>query len=107
MRQGGIQFQSIDIIIPIDSRLENLYKKYSLDINNSNNLEKKENNISKERSPAFPTKDITENNTIKTEKIKKSKIKLFYKDIAESLDIEELHLDAILWVNYEELINMH
>jgi len=58
-----------EIFIPIDSRLENLYKKYS-------NLEN----------------------------INKDEIKRFYLDLSEKLNIPLLHLDAILWVNNENLI---
>ncbi|MDR0772333.1 MAG: N-glycosylase/DNA lyase [Candidatus Peribacteria bacterium] len=31
-------------------------------------------------------------------------ISLFYTDLSEKLNIPELHLDAILWVNYNDLI---
>jgi hypothetical protein len=31
-------------------------------------------------------------------------IKLFYYDLSEKLEIPEIHLDAILWVNYNNLI---
>jgi DNA-(apurinic or apyrimidinic site) lyase len=31
-------------------------------------------------------------------------IMLFYKDLADKLNIPMLHLDSILWVNYKELI---
>jgi len=31
-------------------------------------------------------------------------IDLFYSDLSEKLDIPELHLDAIVWVNYDSLI---
>ena len=56
-------------MIPIDSRLENLYKKYE--------------NI---------------------EEINNKKIKEFYINLSNKLNIPLLHLDAILWVNYDELI---
>ena len=59
-----------NLMIPIDSRLENLYKKYSL------------------RAECFSPLQI----------------KIFYKNLSEKLEIPLLHLDAILWVNYEELM---
>jgi N-glycosylase/DNA lyase len=31
-------------------------------------------------------------------------IKLFYYDLSEKLEIPEIHLDAILWVNYNDFI---
>lgn len=36
---------------------------------------------------------------------KSLKIKDFYKTLSEKLNIPELHLDAIIWVNFERLIN--
>jgi len=59
-------------MIPIDSRLENLYKKY----------EKLDNEV----------------------KINTKEIKKFYINLSKKLNIPLLHLDAILWVNYDELI---
>jgi len=58
-----------NLMIPIDSRLENLYKleTWKIDFN-------------------------------------KKEIKEFYIDLSKKLDIPLLHLDAILWVNYDELI---
>jgi N-glycosylase/DNA lyase len=56
-------------MIPIDSRLENLYIKYS---NNS--------------------------------EIKLKEVKEFYIALSNKVNIPLLHLDAILWVNYDELI---
>ena len=61
-----------NLMIPIDNRLENLYKK---DENLDNN-----------------TKIITK------------EIKNFYIELSKKLKIPLLHLDAILWVNYDELI---
>ena len=61
-----------DLMIPIDSRLENLYKKYK----------KIDKNI----------------------KINIKEIKIFYIELSKKLKIPLLHLDAILWVNYDELI---
>ncbi len=58
-----------NIMIPIDSRLENLYKKYE--------------NI---------------------ENINTKKIKDFYIKLSKQLKIPLLHLDAILWLNYDELM---
>ena len=58
-----------NIMIPIDSRLENLYKKYN-DIENINTQQ----------------------------------IKEFYINLSKKINIPLLHLDAILWVNYDELI---
>ncbi len=58
-----------NLMIPIDSRLENLYKKYK-------------------------NKEI----------INKKEIKEFYINLSEKLNIPLLHLDAILWVNYNELM---
>jgi len=63
------------ISIPIDSRLTNLYEKYKWD-NISNN---EKNNI--------------------------IEIKEFYFDLSKKLGIPELHLDALVWVNYNELID--
>jgi len=56
-----------NLMIPIDSRLENLYKKYNWEWS-------------------------------------KKEIKNYYIELSKKLDIPPLHLDAILWVNYEELI---
>jgi len=72
------------IKIPIDSRLENLFKIYNYKYDNlEKNLEKKsEKNL---------------------EKIFKNS-KIFYSELSKKLKIPELHLDAILWVNYEKLI---
>jgi DNA-(apurinic or apyrimidinic site) lyase len=62
-----------NITIPIDSRLEKLYKKYS--------------NINSE------------------EWVNNKEVKKYYSDLSERLKIPELHLDAIVWVNYDDLIN--
>ncbi len=56
-----------NLMIPIDSRLENLYKKYNWEAS-------------------------------------KKEIKNYYRSLSKKLNIPLLHLDAILWVNYEELI---
>jgi hypothetical protein len=32
-------------------------------------------------------------------------IKKFYFDLSKKLQIPELHLDALVWVNYDDLIN--
>jgi len=56
-----------NLMIPIDSRLENLYKKYNWDWS-------------------------------------KKEIKNYYIELSKKLNIPLLHLDAILWVNYDELI---
>ncbi len=66
-----------NLMIPIDSRLENLYKKYSPPI------------------LAFPPEG---------ERNKQKQIKKFYINLSKKLNIPLLHLDAILWVNYNELI---
>ena len=63
------QYFQENIMIPIDSRLENLYKKYE-----------------------------------GIEEINNKKIKEFYIKLSKKLNIPLLHLDAILWVNYDELI---
>jgi len=60
-----------NIMLPIDSRLENLYKKYSGD------------------PQGAPLQEIKE----------------FYINLSKKLNIPLLHLDAILWVNYDELMN--
>jgi len=62
-----------NIMIPIDSRLENLYKKYA---------------------PLTPFEGGIDN----------KKIKEFYINLSKKLNIPLLHLDAILWVKYEELM---
>ncbi len=62
-----------DLMIPIDSRLENLYKK---------------------DAPLTPFEGV----------IKNKEIKNFYIELSKKLKIPLLHLDAILWVNYDELI---
>jgi len=67
-----LKYFSQKLMIPIDSRLENLYKKY----------ENIDNDI----------------------KINNLQIKNFYIELSRNLKIPLLHLDAILWVNYEELI---
>ena len=56
-----------NLMIPIDSRLENLYKKYNWEWS-------------------------------------KREIKNYYIELSKKLNISLLHLDAILWVNYVELI---
>jgi len=56
-----------NLMIPIDSRLENLYKKYNWEAS-------------------------------------KKEIKNYYIELSKKLNIPLLHLDAILWVNYVELI---
>ena len=58
-----------NLMIPIDSRLENLYKKSTW-----------------------------------KEKFTKKEIKQFYIDLSKQLNIPLLHLDAILWVNYEKIL---
>jgi len=64
-----------NLMIPIDSRLENLYKKYN-----------------PHPSPLLKERE------------QKKKIKEFYIDLSKKLNISLLHLDAVLWVNYDELI---
>ena len=59
-----------NLMIPIDSRLENLYKKYK-------------------------NKEV----------INKKEVKEFYINLSKKLNIPLLNLDAILWVNYGELID--
>ncbi len=66
-----------NIMIPIDSRLEKLYEKY--------------NN--------YPIP----NPSLKT-KGRELYVKIFYKNLSKKLKIALLHLDAILWVNYDELM---
>lgn len=66
-----------NLMIPIDSRLENLYKKYS---------------------------SYSDFMIEKVQKVDDKKIKDFYIDLSKKLKIPLLHLDAILWVNYDELI---
>ena len=63
------QYFPENIMIPIDSRLENLYKKYE--------------------NPLTPLP---------------GGIKEFYINLSKKLNIPLLHLDAILWINYDELI---
>ena len=63
------QYFPENIMIPIDSRLENLYKKYE--------------------NPLTPLP---------------GGIKEFYINLSKKLNIPLLHLDAIVWVNYDELI---
>lgn len=58
------------LMIPIDSRLENLYKFF-----------------------------------IWKEKYTKKEIKNFYIDLSNKLNIPLLHLDSILWVNYEKILD--
>lgn len=65
-----------NIAIPIDSRLINLYEKYNFV---SENVEQKE------------IKNLKE-------------IKNFYLELSKKIKIPELHLDALVWVNYDELI---
>jgi len=62
-----LEYFPVNLMIPIDSRLENLYKKYG-------NKSKKE-------------------------------IREFYIDLSKKLNIPLLHLDAVLWVNYDDLMN--
>jgi len=64
-----LEYFPFDLAIPVDSRLENLYKKY-----------------------------VKENFT-------KKEIKQCYLDLAKKLNIPPLHLDAILWVNYERFFD--
>ncbi len=68
---GYLEYFPETLMIPIDSRLENLYKKY-------NNQQ---------------------------ETTSKKDVKEFYVDLSKKLNIPLLHLDAILWVNYDELMN--
>ena len=56
-----------NLMIPIDSRLENLYKRYNWEAS-------------------------------------KKEIKNYYRGLSKKLNIPLLHLDAILWINYEELV---
>jgi len=56
-----------DLMIPVDSRLENLYKKYNW---------------------AWTKKEIKD----------------YYINLSKKLNIPPLHLDAILWVDYERFI---
>jgi DNA-(apurinic or apyrimidinic site) lyase len=56
-----------DLMIPVDSRLENLYKKYNWTWT-------------------------------------KKEIKDYYINLSKKLNIPPLHLDAILWVDYERFI---
>jgi len=56
-----------NLMIPIDSRLDNLYKKYNWEWS-------------------------------------KREIKNYYIELSKKLNISLLHLDAILWVNYDDLI---
>jgi len=58
-----------NLMIPIDSRLENLFKL-----------------------------------STKKSKYTKQEIKEFYKELSLKLNIPLLHLDALLWVNYENLL---
>jgi len=62
-----LEYFPSDLMIPVDSRLENLYKKYVW----------------------FWTK---------------KEMKNYYMNLAMKLNIPPLHLDAILWVNYEKFI---
>ena len=64
-----------EITIPVDSRITNLFEKYS------------------PHPSSLPWGERGQN-----------EIKLFYKNLSEKLDIPELHLDALVWVNYDELI---
>jgi len=38
------------------------------------------------------------------EEVNNKEIKKYYSNLSERLKIPELHLDAILWVNYDDLI---
>ncbi len=67
-----IEYFPTDIMIPIDSRLKNLYFKYCDAV----------------------------------EKQKESNIKKYYINLSRKLDIPLLHLDALLWVNYQKFINL-
>ncbi len=69
------------ISIPIDSRLINLFVKYW---NNNMNYESIDTSFKKN----IFTKDI----------------KRFYFDLAKKIGIPELHLDALVWINYNELM---
>jgi DNA-(apurinic or apyrimidinic site) lyase len=64
-----------EIMIPIDSRLEKLFYKFW----------------------PHPNPLLWEERGYK-------EIKNFYKELSEKLNIPLLHLDAILWVNYDKLI---
>ena len=67
---GYLEYFPETLLIPIDSRLEKLYKKYN----------------------------PHQNKIIKTEIIE------FYIDLSKKLNIPSLHLDGLLWINYNELI---
>ena len=74
-----------NISIPIDSRLINLYEKYKSTF---------EENLTP--PPAGTPLEKGRNN--------ESEIKKFYFDLSKKLQISELHLDALVWVNYDDLI---
>lgn len=67
---GYLEYFPETLMIPIDSRLENLYKKY----------------------------------TAQQEVVSTKEVKEFYIELSKKLDIPLLHLDAVLWVNYDELM---
>ncbi len=67
---GYLEYFPETLMIPIDSRLENLHKKYN------------------DQQKTTSKKDVKE----------------FYVDLSKKLDMPLLHLDAVLWVNYDELM---
>jgi DNA-(apurinic or apyrimidinic site) lyase len=68
---GYVQYYPKVIMLPIDSRLEKIYKKYT------------QNNV-------YSKKDIQE----------------FYLKLSKKLEIPLLHLDTILWLNYDKLVEI-
>ncbi|MDP2396130.1 MAG: hypothetical protein Q8S84_09510 [bacterium] len=82
-----------NISIPIDSRLMNLFEKYkNLDFN---------------LTP--PPAGIPQEYFLRGAPLGKGRlereVKQFYSELSKKLNISELHLDALVWVNYDELIN--
>jgi DNA-(apurinic or apyrimidinic site) lyase len=79
-----------EIMIPIDSRLEKLFYEFWPHPN---------------PTPGHPS---LEQSSIHLDLLwgerGHKEIKNFYKELSEKLNISLLHLDAILWVNYEELV---
>lgn len=65
IKYGKIIHYPQELAIPLDSRLENIHKKYSTD---------------NKKAPEF------------------------FEELSKKLDIAPLHLDALLWVNYEAII---
>jgi N-glycosylase/DNA lyase len=66
---GYVEYYPDVLVLPLDSRLKNIYKKYT-------------------KNKEYSKKDIQK----------------FYLVLSQKLNIPPLHLDTVLWLNYDKLI---